>query len=141
MVGEKKKRRIPNRYLVLFKVITACMLLFMSAMFFFDHLSVFADDFRAWNLTPIIFFLGIIAVMAYIGYLVYRIYDETYYRAERWDLVYKIVFCVVLLYIGIRSLFLYPYLNVHIPTIIIILISGLLNWLIPPITLNDSEEF
>ncbi|MCL2755591.1 MAG: hypothetical protein FWE45_00885 [Firmicutes bacterium] len=139
------------------KIITACFLLLASLLFIFTPTQVFDDnadryievfavhflwqDITSFNPLPIFFFAGILAICAYISFLVYRVNSKTFYSADRFDLWYKMLFSLILIYICIRSLFIVPYLNVPLELVIIAVASGLFNWLIPPIICNNSEEF
>jgi len=135
----RRQSRLSNEWVVAFKVMVACGFLFISSMFFLDNLEVLWDDVMSWNPLPIIFVGGILVICAYIAFLVNRVGDRTLFRAERMDIIFKIVFSMIIIYISMRSLF--ADLTVPVPLVIGAVIIGLLNWLIPPVIINDSDEF
>lgn len=144
-MGKRKKNRrflkLSNKWIVILKILSACALLFISGVFFFQNINVFGNDFRSWNLAPIIFFLGIGFCCFYIGFLINRMEARELHRAERWDLAYKIIYSIVLLYIGLRDFFVEPYLDVSVWLIITTISIGLLNWVIPPLRFHDDTDF
>jgi len=164
----KKQRRgsLPNKSIVIAKIICACFLLLVVGLFllmetriqsgtFIDTNDVerprmivvhviqvlWREDITQWNLLPIAFFLAVIAVMAYISFLVFAATHKSFQLSDRYDVMYKVVFSFVLLYICIRSLFIEPFLQVPLEIVVIAVVSGIFNWIIPPIVCNDSEEF
>lgn|GEM_PF-2182638 len=157
-MGKKKKKQmgLSNKAIVIMKIICACFLLLVCGLFLFSQTRIdngegglrvvmmtyiLWQDITSWNLMPILFFLAVLAICAYISFLVFRITYKNLYFADKFDILYKVVFSFVLLYICIRSLFVEPYLNVPLEIVVLALVSGLFNWLTPATVFNDSEEF
>ena len=143
VIEPKRGPRFLNpRAVVIMKITVACIFLFISAFFFLANIDVFVDDILSWRAgLPIIFLLGIVVICVYISFLVNRIGDGTIFRAERLDLLFKLVFSIVIIYIPVRSIFMEPYMNLPTPLVVFAIVTGLANWLIPPVIINDSEEF
>ena len=102
---------------------------------------MFLSDLKHYNFFPIVFFAGIILICLYIANLVGHIESKELYKADRYDLWYRIVFTITLLSLVIRSFFAPPYLNVPIPIVCLAVASGLITWLTPKIVDNDNNEF
>ena len=128
---------IPNSWRVILRIIMACVLLFVTSFFFFRNMSVFWDDLASFNPLPIFFFAGIAAVCVYISFLVSRSEDKQFHRADKFDLPYRVLFTVLLLYVCIRDFLIYPY-DITPWLIIIACVAGVVNWLIPKTTYDDS---
>lgn len=140
-MGLRRIFKFDNKWIVILKIALACGLLFISGLFFFQNLNVFIDDFSALYGAPVIFFLAIAFCCFYIGYLVNRIEARDLQRAEKLDILYKVIFSVVLVYIGLRDFFVAPFLQVTVPLLIALICIGVLNWLVPPIKLHEDEDF
>lgn len=136
-----KKQVLPNGGVLALKVTCALLMMLACIWFFTTHIQLFWDDLRAFNPFPIVFFVGIILIWIYLGFLIGRADDKKFYLADRFDIWYRIIFSTVLIAIGVRSFFAYPYLNVPISIIIICIISGLVTWLTPRIVDNNNSEF
>ena len=96
---------------------------------------------------PIVFALGIAFVCFYITSLVFSLESRMIWLADRYDLLYKIIFSVTLIILVVRS-FLGDFaseqgtaLNVPVPIIALALLSGLITWFTPKIKDNDNNEF
>jgi hypothetical protein len=126
---------------VVAKLVIACAMLFTSSLFFFQNVNEFWYDLLDINPFPVIFFAGIIFVCIYIGFLVSRIEDNALHRADKFDLAYKIIFSLLMIYISIRSFFIEPYLEVDAIMISILIFCGVVNWCTPRLVDNDNEEF
>ena len=143
---KQHKPFLSNKWILILKVATACVLLFIVAFFFFQNIHTFWDDLSGKNnwyvsLIAVFFLLALKGVCAYIVFLLIRVDDGRTYRADRFDIPYRIVYSFLILYIGIRSFFIAPLLNVPIPIIVIGLVFGVFNWIIPRLYYHDSEEF
>lgn len=136
-----KKRNFSNHIIVFIKVACALLLLFATLFFLFDNAYDLGNDFRNWNPFPLILLGGLSFVIGYIAFLISRLWDNTVFRADRLDILYKIIFSIVLISICIRSLFIEPYLNVPVHLIILSVVSGIATWVTPRIVDNNSEEF
>ena len=154
---EKKQFRISNKWIVILKIATACAMWLVASLFFFQSFEVFwVEDVNSTDVPPAEYFypwpnldvfivplLAILFVLAYVIFLINRIVDNKIHQADRFDLVYKIVFTLFLLYIAIRSPFLPPSddaVPVHI--VVLAVATGIFNWLIPGLVYyDDKEEF
>ena len=123
------------------KILSACGLLFISAFFFFQHMGLLWDDITVGNITPIFFVAGVVCVCLYIGFIVSRFEDGKFHRAERWDLIYKIIFSLTMVYIAIRAIFIEPFVGVPVGALSAAVVIGILNWFIPAISIQDDTEF
>jgi len=142
---KQKKSILSNKWILILKVVFACILLFLASFFFFQNMDDFWNDFSTTSpplfLVPAFFFLGIICVCGYIIFLLMRVDDGKVYRSERFDIPYKIVYSLLILIISVRGFFIAPYLNVPIPIVVIGLCFGIANWMIPKLYFHDSEDF
>jgi len=156
-MGKKIKRKkplgnIPNKWIVVLKIAAACMLWLVASLFFFQYVDIFwveveyapgTYDFSPWRNIDIFIvpLIGILLVLAYISFLINRIVDKRIHQADRFDLLYKTIFTVFLLYIAIRSIFIPPF---EAPILILTLavFAGVFNWIIPRLQYyDDTEEF
>jgi len=124
------------------------MMLFACCFFFFANMRMFLNDITSYMaFAPILFLLGVIFVCFYITMLVFYLFEaETVWVADRFDLVYKIVFSLTLMLLIIRSFFgdfmgSGTILNVPVAIIVISIVSGVMTWCIPKIRDNDNLEF
>ena len=147
---KQRKPFLSNQWIIVLKVISACFLLFIASFFFFQNMEVLVNDFRIFTQPPAyfllgiflsMFFLSIVVICAYIIFLLVRMDEGKTYRADRFDIGFKFLYSLMLLYIAIRSFFLAPYLNVPIPLIVIALVFGVFNWMIPKLYYHDSQDF
>ena len=139
---KKKGRIFSNKVILALKTLMACALLFISAFFFFENIHEFGSDFLSFAAPlPILYFAGVAFVCFYIGFLVSRIEDKAFHRSEKFDLIYKIVFSCIMLYIVIRSTFIEPFVGVPIISMISAIVIGTLNWFIPHTTVHESDDF
>ena len=146
------------------KIAMACLLLFSASLFFFQNIRIFTEyvylpgsdvvdevrhhygsfrsDFTSGNIPLIIlavmFLLGVIAVCAYITYLITKSEERHYHRAEKFDIPYKVLYSLVIVYIGIRGFFTFPYLEAPNGIVIASIIGALLNWFIPKVRYDNS---
>jgi len=153
--------------ILVLKIASACALLFVSVFFVLQHWdSAYMyrfSDMAKWPDDPIgqtgryvpvnmtsavfdfaflgIFGIGILFVCFYIGYQVSRIEDKNYHRSERFDLIYKIVFTCLVLYIAIRAIFVEPFIGVPTIALGLAVTVGFINWFIPPIITYDDDTF
>ena len=112
-------------------------------MFFvFQHLDMFWGDLTSFYAPfAILFFIGILFVCFYIFYTISRIEDKNYISSERFDLIYKIVFSCVMLFVALRAIFTGSTDAFPIGPMIAAVVVGVLNWFIPAITTNSDNEF
>jgi len=138
---------------------SACALLFVSVFFVLQHwhsayVAPFAQPPYPYVREPIvwgeviadfiflgIFAIGVLFVCFYIGYQVSRIEDKHYHRSERFDLIYKIIFSFLVLYIAIRAIFIEPFVGVPTIALGLAVTVGFINWFIPPIITYDDDTF
>jgi len=144
-VKKQKKPLLSNKWILILKVASACVLLFISAFFFFQNLNIFWSDLRTANpplfFIPVLFVICVILVCAYIIFLLFKVDDGKVYRADRFDIIYKIIYSFIVLLISVRSFFVEPYLEAPIVIVVISLIFGVANWMIPNLYYHDSEDF
>ena len=135
------QRVFSNKTIAVIKITAACILFFTCCLFFFQSIDMFWNDIKKFSPFPVIFFAGVIFICIYIGNLVGHIESKELHKADRFDLLYRIIFTITLLSMVIRSFFAKPYLNV--PTLIVCLAVtiGILTWLAPKIIDNDNTEF
>jgi len=143
-----KKRRMSNRTTVIVRVVAACLLFFACTLFFFENIDIFWDDLISFSPFPIIFFSGIIWIVAYIINLITKIENKDLHHADRFDWLYKLVFTIVVLAMVLRS-FLFTLTVLSVTTFpeilisapIIAIISGVITLLTPRIIDNANEDF
>jgi membrane-associated HD superfamily phosphohydrolase len=106
-------------------------------------MKLFGEDFTSWRaFFPVIYFLGIIFICIYIANLVGHIESKKLHRADKLDILYRVVFTIVLLSMIIRILAdseltsRFPYTVVSVAAL-----SGIIMWATPKITDNDNTEF
>lgn len=138
---DSKKPLFTNKQIVLIKIGSACLLFFCCCLFFFQSMEMFWNDLKSFNPFPIIFFAGLIFVCTYISILVGHINSKELFKAERLDLVYRIVFSITLIALVIRSFFAKPYLNVPIHIVVLAVVSGIITWITPRIVDNNNSDF
>ena len=133
------KRIFSNKTTVVIKISAAVILFFACCLFFFQYIGMLWDDLKHFNPFPIIFLAGIVFICAYIINLLVHIENKELYKADRFDLLYRIIFTITLLSMVIRVYLV----KLSVPTLIVCLavISGLLTWLAPQIIDNDNTEF
>ncbi|MCL2850835.1 MAG: hypothetical protein FWE01_00530 [Firmicutes bacterium] len=73
--------------------------------------------------------------------MLFKVDDGKVYRADRFDIIYKIIYSFIVLLISVRSFFVEPYLEAPIVIVVISLIFGVANWMIPNLYYHDSEDF
>ena len=139
-----------NAKIVLAKIGATCVLLFCCSFFIFQNAKSIGEDFRlfkATNLTLLFLIaLGVIFICYYIMQLVFNLESNTTHIADRFDLIYKIVFSATLMTLILRSFFgdfLYQDARINAFTIVILLgiASGIITWCLPKIRDNDNTEF
>ena len=147
------RRRISNKAIVIMKIISALGLLFSCCLYLFMNFGAFRDDFglnsakplgssaNAWYhlLFPILFILGVSFVIYYVGNMIIRVEAKQIWKADRWFVIYQIVFTGLLL-ITIWRWFLLDLSNALIPSVIMVL-SGILNLCTPKIVDNNNQDF
>ena len=108
---------------------------------------MFGRDFTSYMaFSPIILILGIVFVCFYIVMLVVNLEFKAIHTADRYDLVYKVVFSVTFIMLVIRS-WLGDFmgdgteLNVPIAITIMAMASGLITWFTPKIKDNNNSDF
>lgn len=148
-----KRRRISNKTIVILKIIAALCLLFACCLYFFMNFDAFKKDFGFdksaplgsaqnpwWNLAfPFLFFLGICFIVYYVGNMIVRIEAKQIWKADRWFLLYQIVF-TGLLVVTIWRWFWLDLTNALLPSIVMI-VAGFMNLFIPRIIDNDNSDF
>ena len=137
-----RRGTLTNKTIVIIKIVSACVMWFVSSLFFFANINILLDDITqlSWlSPLPILFFLALLAVLAYIGFLAGRIEDKRLFLADKFDVWYKIIFSLVLIYINIRSVIV----NLEVPALILVLsvASGLVTWFTPRLQMHDNQEF
>ena len=142
----QRKPWLSNKWILVLKVASACVLLFIVSFFIFQNLHTFWDDLSGVNgwylsLAIVVLLLALTAVCAYIVFLLIKIDDGKLYRADRFDIPFKILYSYLVLFVGARSFFIAPYLNVPIAIIVIGLVFGLFNWFVPRLYYHDSDDF
>jgi len=137
---QPKKQRLSNKTIVMMKIAAACVLLLGGALFFFSNMRLFWNDFLSWRFAfPIVFFVGLIWICAYIVNLAGHIDDKNLHHADRFDWLYKIVFTITVLAIILRGVLGQLFADPIIA--IICIISGLLALFTPKIIDNNNDEF
>ena len=136
-----KSRRLSSRTIVVLKIAAGSLLFFGCCLFFFSYRGMFWDDIKGGNPFPVVFFSGLILVCAYIINLVGHMDSEELYLADRFDLVYKIVFTITILSMALRAILSEPYLNVPVTIMVVCIFSGILTLVTPKIVDNNNDEF
>jgi len=139
---QKKPILNRNKVIVFLKITAACLLLFCCLIFIFSHYKMFFNDFKTkYFLSPIVLISGTSFVCFYIIMLVFHLDGSAPYLAERFDLIYKIIFSLTFVMLVIRSTLASPILNAPLEIVIPAIFSGLLTWFTPPIRDNNNTEF
>ena len=136
-----------NNTIVLFNLVSACMLLFCVFFFFFSNMQVFLDDITGYMFfSPLLLLLGALFVCFYITMLIFYLFEsKTVWLADRFDLPYKIICSVILLLLIIRAFLLGYFTESALlflpPFVIIAILSGIITWVLPKIKDNDNTDF
>jgi hypothetical protein len=105
-------------------------------------MKMFFDDFGGkLFFSPIILIFGTAFVCFYIISLVFHLDGTLIHMAERFDLIYKIIFSITFLMLVVRAILASPILNAPLEIVIPAIISGLLTWVTPKIRDNNNTEF
>jgi hypothetical protein len=139
-VGAKQKYFLSNKAIVYMKLVTACMAFFAYCLFFGDNRDYFIEDFKSVRiLFPLIFIIGVAFIVWYIFHLVDQMESELLWQADRFYILYQIIFTVVMLSIICRSFFAELYTDKRV--VIVLILSGIATLCTPPIRDNDNDEF
>ena len=153
---DKPRFFVRNVNIIVMKIFAASLLLFCVCFFFFSNMALFWSDLRSYMVfAPLTFIIGVGFICFYIITLVVSIESGRTQFSDRYDLLYRIIFSIVLLMLIIRSFLgdfnnslldsdgnpLGTNLNVHIGLVITSIISGLVTWCTPKIRDNDNTEF
>jgi hypothetical protein len=145
---KKRRRRIPNKAILITKLIMVCILLFGCCLFFFDQKELFWEDIMQLEnprtitptfFFPFLFFGGIIFIIAYMSKLITRFESKELWKADRWYGIFQFVCTVLLLSVALRC-FLTTW-TANRTVLIIMIIAGLMTLLTPQIKDNDNSEF
>jgi tryptophan-rich sensory protein len=145
---EPKQPLFSNKTIVLIKIAAACLLLLGGSLFFFSYLApaaegkptLFEEDLQNLNPFPLVFLAGLVWVVIYVINLAGHMDDKDLYNADRYDLLYKIVFIVTVMSMVFRC-FVFSNLNVPEAITIICLLSGIITMFTPKIVDYNNEEF
>ena len=139
----KPRRWISNKWIVVIKIFAACLLFVCCCYYFFRYLQDIWADITSLNplrwLFVLIFIGGFVFVFVYIAHLVSHIEDKDLYRADRFDILYRIIFASTVLAISLRNFLT----DLSVPTVIIIIaiVSGVITIITPRIVDNNNQEF
>jgi len=150
-----------NTNIIFMNIMAACVLLFCCCFFLFQNLGMFYRDLISYMIVfPIVLLLGISFVCFYIIALVVRLEIKAIVHADKYDLLYKIIFSMTFIALVFRSWlgdFMWdgicsclpdalcycapPQLSVAISMTILAMLSGLMTWFTPKIKDNDNTDF
>lgn len=151
---QPKKPLLGNKAIVIIKIVAACLLLLGGSMFFFVYitpfendpaavvksLTLFEEDLKNFSPFPIVFLAGLVWICIYVVNLAGHIDDKDLYLADKYDMLYKVVFIVTVMSMVFRC-FVFSNLKVPEPIAAICIISGVITMFTPKIVDNNNEEF